>query len=357
MKRDILNARSMKNSTVRISLEHNESYWLPDKKLADAYRTPDTHTFSTYPAYDELRKAIGAYVGVAPESITIAAGSDAAIRTLVEHYAREGKRGLLPVPTFYGYERIISHAKLPCETVCYTEKDGAFIFPLEATLERMNLGKIDVLFLCQPNNPLGCEIPKDTFETLLDTAAKKNVVVVSDEAYFEFAGLTARHRFEHQPLVIVRTFSKGFGLSGARVGYTVADTGLADILNKALLPWPVAHPSVYAALRALELHAHAKERVGAVTAEREVFRASLMKIVGVERVYPSTANFLLVRLPNAENIAGVLKEEGVTVARPARLASDTAAKTLLTDTLRMSVPSPDDRERVLEALTQTLHKA
>jgi len=329
-----------------IPLQHNESYWLLDDKLVEAYRSCAGPEFSTYPDYSELRERTAAYAGVRAEQVVFGAGSDALIESLARRYAAEGKSALLPVPTFYGYERIFARAGLPIDPVLYSESNGELLFPVEETVKLLASGKSQVLFLCQPNNPLGCEIPDDMFTRVLDAAAANNVLVVSDEAYFEFSGKTALKRLLSQPLIIVRTFSKGFGLSGARLGYCIMREDDASSLTRSLLPWPVAHASVFAALRGLELQGELAARVRLVIEERERFRTLLNNRPGLH-AYQSATNFLLVRVPDSARALSAFSDAGIHIADTSNMSSVPEARNLLRSTIRLSVPSPQDCSRVM----------
>jgi len=139
-----------------VPLDKNESYWLLDEELIDYARAFEREALATYPSYDELRATIATYAGVPPEMVLATHGSDAAIEHLARLYAGNGKRTVLPVPTFYGYETILGRVGAELRPVTYDMDDDEFVFPVEGTIEA--LADASVIFLCQPNNPLGCPV-------------------------------------------------------------------------------------------------------------------------------------------------------------------------------------------------------
>jgi histidinol-phosphate aminotransferase len=335
-----------------IPLDRNESYWLLDDELAEAVGRAGARELSTYPDYTALKDRLAQYAGVSPELLALTAGSDAAIEAIAERLVGNGESALLPVPTFYGYERILERADVQIIPLYYTEADQSFVFPVEETLAAIQTSTARALFLCHPNNPLGCPIPEEALEAMLEAAHDRGIYVVSDEAYFEFSGRTLLPLLDRYPkLIIVRTLSKGFALSGARIGYTIASKAMTEIIAKQLLPWPVSHLSVHAA-EALLAHAPAvAARRQHVIDSRASFADSLSRLPAMT-VYPSETNFLLVRVPNADEISRILREQGIAVATGNWMSMFQPAQDLLRDVLRIAIPSPDDAPRVLDVLSK-----
>ena len=333
-----------------VQLHQNECYWLLDEKLTEIVRAKiDASVFSTYPEYAPLLAALAIYAKTPPESICVSAGSDAAISILTELCIHKGMKVVLPVPTFYGYERILARHGLGVIPTYYTEKDGAFEFPLKETLAELK--EDTALFLCHPNNPLGCTIPESDLEVLFESAKEKNALVVLDEAYYEFGGTTYADRVLDQPMVVLRTLSKAFGLSGARIGYTISSPSIIKSMQKLQLPWPVSNPSVVAASALLENAELVALRRQLVLSERDKFKDELMKIPGIE-TFASATNFVLARTDNAREVADKLKEQGILVATTDFMTGYEVARELLASTLRIAVPSPEDRKRVVQAIRE-----
>ncbi len=331
-----------------IPLDKNESYWLLDDELVAACSALGAKEFSTYPDYTELKKRLVEYAGVSVEQLSLAPGSDAAIESLAEMCGTG--EVLLPVPTFYGYESILARAGAHIVPIYYQERDDAFEFPLAETLAHMERKTAKALFLCQPNNPLGCRIPEAMMSAMLGAAKGSEMLVVVDEAYFEFSGVTLASELASMPnLVILRTLSKGFGLSGARVGYVLAAPAIIAQLEARLLPWPVAHPSVFAALALLAQRGRVAERRAAIIAARDELAVKLRTFPNLT-VYPSETNFLLVRVPDAALAQSALRDAGIRVALGEPMSRYPEAAVLLRETLRIAVPGPADEAQLLTAL-------
>lgn len=337
-------------------LDRNESYWLLDDELIEAARAGGAREFSTYPDYTELKSALANYAGVAPEQLLVTPGSDAAIEHFARAYAGGGGEVLLPVPTFYGYESILERVAAKTVPIAYEERDGRFIFPLEKTLAALKSGTAKVLFLCHPNNPLGCPLSSEDISALAEAAHGSETLLVSDEAYFEFSsGTTFLPYLKELPnLVIIRSLSKAFALSGARVGYAIAAPGIIRNVEKLVLPWPIAHPSVASALALLSSAGKVEERRKTVIAERERFIAALNTIPGIT-AYPSETNFALIRIPGAASVRDELLSQNIRVALGEPMSRYPEAKVVLKETLRIAVPAPDSLESFLSALRISLH--
>lgn len=341
----------------RIPLDLNESYWLLDEEWYGTCLSSSRIACTTYPDYTTLTEAIASYVGCSERSIALAPGSDAAIEAVVLYCAQQGMRALFPLPTFKGYERVLTYTPLKHERIYYVEQDGAFVFPLQETLAHISNQDIDVVFLCEPNNPLGYSLPQEEYDAILDAARDKGILLVIDEAYSEFTGRSATARIHSQPLIIFRTFSKAFGLPGMRLGYTVASPKLAPAIAPYVfgkLPWPITGLTAHLALAVLAQTGNISARRRLVIDERERFSEALRGIRGLH-VYPSFANFVLVRTPDARRVAAALAEKGIAVALAEDSTTDAQAAQLLVSTLRITVPSPEHSPIVTDAVRAVLY--
>jgi len=337
-------------------LDRNESYWLLDEELVGSVRAPEARELSTYPDYSELKGALAAYAGVTKEQLLITPGSDAAIEHIARAYAGAGGEAVLPVPTFYGYESILERVGAKVVPITYEEQDGRFIFPLAKTLEALASGFAKVLFLCHPNNPLGCPLSDEDISALVAAARESETLIVSDEAYFEFShGTTFLPYLAELPnLVVIRTLSKAFALSGARIGYAIAAPEIITKLEKLMLPWSVAHLSVAAALALLERAGKVQARRDGVIAAREHFITTL-SASGVE-AYLSETNFVLIRVKDAVRVRDTLLARGIRVALGEPMSHFPEAKTLLEGTLRIAVPAPDDLPDFIDVFSHLFTK-
>jgi histidinol-phosphate aminotransferase len=336
-------------------LDRNESYWLLDDELVKAVHAPSKQELSTYPDYGELKKALATYAGVTPEQILITPGSVTAIEYIARAYTENGGETILPVPTFYCYETILEGVGSEVLPISYEEYDGRFIFPLAKTIEVLKRGSAKILFLCHPNNPLGCPLSLSDIEALTAAAKGSDTLIVSDEAYFEFSsGTTFLPSLSDLPnLIVIRTLSKAFALSGARIGYVIASPEIVKKIEKVVLPWPVAYQSVTAALTLLAQADKVKSRRDLVIAAREHFIETLRTIPEVT-VYPSETNFVLIRVPDAVYVRDVLLAHDIRVVLGEPMSHSPEAKTLLKDTLRVVVPDPKSEAFFITTLQNIL---
>jgi histidinol-phosphate aminotransferase len=211
-------------------------------------------------------------------------------------------------------------------------------FDLNVNLLMEVLEGPSLVILDNPNNPTGrMLLDSSAVEALLQ---QDNVLVVIDEAYYEFSGVTFAARVaDHTRLAIIRTMDKAFSLAGARVGYGIIGETFQDALSSfyAFLP----RPSLYAAMEALKRPEEMRESVHRVVAERERLRRSLDEL-GVH-VYPSSTSFLLVR-SDVPDLVARLKDEGVLVAD--------VSNQLPAGFFRVSIGRPGENDSLVDVLAK-----
>lgn len=251
-----------------------------------------------HPSNDPLRSALAVHLDVAPEQVIVTCGADEALYLVASCYLGPGRRAVLPTPSF-------SMFRVVTETVggrvVPLPLDDAWRVPVESLLAAARQPGVAVIWLCSPNNPTGGLVEAETVRAVAEAAP--DAVVVLDEAYCEVAGATLAPLLPHHPnLLLVRTFSKGYGLAGARVGYAVGAPRLVRTLDLVRPPQNVTAFGITAALRALQDQAGLQERVALLRAERsrldEALRARGWDVV------PSQGNFLLARPPEDPGTLG-----------------------------------------------------
>ena len=203
-----------------------------------------------------------------------------------------------------------------------------------------------IVFVCSPGNPTGELIPLAAIRALAQSLSGRALVVV-DEAYIEFADAPSATALinEFPNIAVLRTLSKLHALAGARIGCLLADAALIQMLRRCQAPYPVPQPCAELALRALEpaALAEATARVATIRTERDRMQASLVRLAGVHRVYPSAGNFLLARFDDPEDTYRRLLAAGVVVR-------DMRATPGLGDALRITVGLPEENDAVFAAL-------
>lgn len=254
----------------------------------------------TYPhgGYERLPEAIAAYAGVEPQNVVLGAGADDVIMLVVRSFAGRGDRVAIANDPTYALFRIA------------TQLAGADVGDEDPALT----------ICCRPNNPTG---------ELGDVPSARPLLV--DEAYYEYAGASALDLIGDDDVILVRTFSKAFGLAGARVGYALAGDNLAQELNRRQAPAPLSTLSVALALAALE----SPPDVAPVIEERERFAREL-RLLGFEPL-PSHTNFVAVPMPDGASFADRLLLRGLPV-RPYR------------DGVRITIRDPHDDDVLLDAI-------
>jgi histidinol-phosphate aminotransferase len=265
--------------------------------------TEELGRIHTYPhgGYPQLERAIADYAGVSPENVVLGAGADDLILLVARSFASPGDRVAIANDPTYP------------------------MFPISVWIAGAEVGDEDpvLTICCRPNNPTGelGELPK----------ARPLVV---DEAYFEYSGATAVDLIENG-VVVLRTFSKAFGLAGARVGYAIAGREVAAELNKRQHPAPLSTLSAALALAGLE----SPPDVTPILEERDRM-ADRLRELGLEPL-PSAANFLYVPVDDPQGEYDRLLEQGLAV-RPVRGG------------IRITIRTSKDDERLLDALA-SLH--
>ncbi len=328
-----------------IKLDANENtYDFPQEVLEDVFRAVDGQTFGRYPdpSAEVLRTALAEYTGVAPDRIVVGNGSDELILTLMLAFAAGGKV-VIATPTFGMYA---IHATIAGAEVVALPRRAGFSVDPEAVLAAAGRPGVRLVVLCSPNNPTGNTISPDVTAQILDGTG---AVVLLDEAYYEFCGETAVPLLARHPhLVILRTFSKAFGLAGLRVGYMLAGEEVTGMVRRIKQPFNLNAFSQLVAARLLTWRPVFERRIREICRSRDELLAAMRRIPGVT-VFPSRANFILFRtLFPAQQVYEGLLVRGVLV----RLLDGPD----LPGCLRVSVGQPDENAAFLQALTEVVEK-
>lgn len=295
-------------------------------------------TINEYPdaSYAPLARTISAYAAWPVEGIVVGAGADELLDMLAKVFLDPGDVAVTTAPTYSMYG--VVSATLGARLVSVADR-ADFSLDLPALSAAARTAKL--VWLCHPNNPTGSARPVEDIAAL---AGAVRCPVVVDEAYFEFCGTTAVELVAAQPhVVVVRTLSKAFALAGARVGYALASPALAAWLNRVRPPNSVGSLSLALGAAALADLSGLRERVAAIVSAREDLAAKL-RALGVT-VFPSAANFLLARLPDARSVADALLREGLVVR-------DVSGRPGLESCLRFTVRSPEENARLVAALAR-----
>lgn len=322
-----------------IKLDANENpFDFPPQVKEYIWDSLNNGRFNRYPdpTAKQLRMELSRFTGVPAEGIIMGNGSDELILNLMLTFGT-GKEVLIASPTFSMY-RI--HAQVAGARWREVPRRANFELDTEALAGAAAGPEVNIIFICSPNNPTGNAVsPGDIEELLGNTSA----LVVVDEAYIEFGGESCAGLLTGNPnLIILRTFSKAFGLAGLRVGYLLAHPEVVEELMRIKQPYNLNTFSQIVAGAALKYSDAFTRQVELIRKNRDVLLEELKSIPGVE-VFPTAANFILFRTPLAarEVFKGLL-DNGVLIRDVSGPAMEKC--------LRVSVGTREENDNFLEKL-------
>lgn len=328
-----------------VKLDANENPYGPTAatraalaQLSSADGARDMVAIYPDPDNTELTHAIAAHLGQAPARILCGNGSDEIIDLLLRATITPGAAVIDASPTFgmYAYGTNLCQGR-----VIDVPRDANFDLDVDAIRAAITQHQAKILFLAAPNNPTGNPLRRAELLALLELP----LIVVADEAYAEFSGTTFLDAIDTHPnLVVLRTFSKWAGLAGLRVGYGVMHESLATQIRKIKQPYTVNVAAQVAATAAIRDFATMQPVIAQLNHDRDALVRELTSMGCF--VYPSMANFVLVRTPKpAQQVRDVLRSHGILIRY--------FPKPRLSDAIRISVGTPSQHERLLEVLADT----
>lgn len=340
-----LSAYAVADSEGMVKLDAMElPYALPEAlraRLAERLSRCELHRYPD-PTGRRLRAQLAQRMRVPPGmSVMLGNGSDDLIQIVTFTLARPGAVMLVPEPTFVIYR---TNATLAGMRYAGVPLRADFSFDREAFLAALRELRPALVFLAYPNNPTGTLYPAADVEAVIRAAEG---LVVLDEAYHAYAGASFMARLPEFPnLAVMRTVSK-LGLAGIRLGYLAAHPRWIEQFDKVRQVYNVNVLTQTAAEFALEHLSVFEAQAAQVLAEREPLAQALAALAGVT-VFPSAANFLLVRVPDAARVHAELRRRGVLVR------SFHGAHPLLENCLRITVGTPQENRILLDALRACL---
>lgn len=301
----------------------------------DYNRYPDPHQIA-------IKQKLAPIKGVRTGQIFLGNGSDEPIDLLVRATCVPGKDNILIMPPTYGMYEV--SAALNDVELIKVPLTPDFQVDVDAVLGAIT-GQTKLIWLCSPNNPSGNLLEADAIRNVLEAADHSLVIV--DEAYIDFADAPSwTNELDKYPnLVVLQTFSKAWGLAALRLGMCFASEELIQVLNKIKPPYNISAPTQLLALEALTHEAEKNDMVTKILAERQKLVENLRSLSSVQIVYPSDANFLLVKFDQAKQVFEYLIDYQVIVR-------DRSKVKLCDDCLRISVGTPIENEKLLAVLSE-----
>ncbi|MCG6875826.1 MAG: histidinol-phosphate transaminase [Betaproteobacteria bacterium] len=340
-----LKAYPVASASGMIKLDAMENpYRLPEALREEVARTVSTLPINRYPdpTAPELKARLREVFDI-PEAcgILLGNGSDEIIQIVIQALARPGATLLAPEPSFVMYR---TNALLAGVRYVGVPLAPDFTLDLGRVLAAMREARPALVFVAYPNNPTGNLFPEDAVARIIEEAPG---LVVVDEAYHVFAGRTFMHRLREFPnLMVMRTVSK-LGLAGIRLGYAAASAEWIAEFDKVRPPYNVNMITQFVAERVLGRVAVLEKQAEAIKTERESLFGRLRDLNGVE-AFPSDANFILVRVPDADAVSGRLRERRVLIR------NFHGSHPLLANCLRLTVGTPGENALMLDALSGSL---
>ena len=307
----------------------------------NAFGSPLEQSYNRYPdpLQFEVKKRLSEIKGVPPRNIFLGNGSDEAIDILFRSFCNPGLDNVIIVPPTYGMYEVSAHINdIQLKRVPLTTD---FQLNMEAIAEAID-DHTKLIFICSPNNPTGNSMNRDDVETLL---ANFDGLVVVDEAYINFSRQKTfiQELTEYANLVVLQTLSKAWGLAGLRVGMAFASEEIIEVMNKVKPPYNINEASQQLALRALQNIEQVNSWIKETLVQRDKLVLELKAHDFVLDIYPSDANFILVKTTDARSIYNYLVQQGIIVR-------DRSKVDLCEGCLRITVGTPDENNTLLQTL-------
>jgi len=303
--------------------------------------SPLTRWYNRYPdpLQWKVKEALSKIKGISPQHIFLGNGSDECIDLLFRAFCVPGRDNIIINPPTYGMYEVSAHIN-DIEVRRAVLQDD---FQLDLVhLENLVDEHTKLIWICSPNNPTANAMNRQDIEIVLNNFPG---LVVIDEAYINFS----RHKSfiqelsDYPNLVVLQTMSKAWGLAGLRLGMAFASEAIIGVLNKVKPPYNISQATQELALKALEEVGQVNDMIRALVSMRERLATDLVQLPLVKKVYPSEANFLLVKVTDPRGIYTYLIKKGIVVR-------DRSKVDLCEGCLRITVGTEEENRELLEAL-------
>ena len=325
-----------------VRLNANETPWPAPGSPAEA-------DLNHYPPEkpEELQAALAAYYGVQTEQTLVTRGSSEAIDLLIRCFCSAGQDSIVVCPPTFGMYRVYADVQGAGVHEVPLQADNGYALDADSIVRNWP-DDAKILFICSPNNPTGNRFATEEIDLIARLLSGRALIVV-DAAYTEFGSDDPTHQLlnstEFNNVVVLRTLSKAFGLAGARCGALLGPPELVRMVGCVMPPYAIAKPVIENVLRCLTPEAQSEivARVELLRTERERVATALRAMPGVEEVYPSEANFLLVRVADSKRFADLAMQGGVLVRN---------FGWQVPNCLRITIGSEDQNNQLIDSLKE-----
>ncbi|OCG22418.1 histidinol-phosphate transaminase [Gilliamella sp. App2-1] len=294
------------------------------------------------PQPEKVIQRYAQYAGVQPDQLIVSRGADEAIELLMRAFCEPEKDSILYCPPTYGMYQV-SAETLGIKTKTVPTKAD---WQLDLEGIEQHLDGVKLIYVCSPNNPTGNLIDPEDIKALLNIANNRALVVI-DEAYIEFSpnSTVVSWLANYSNLVVLRTLSKAFALAGLRCGFTIANKPVIDALQKVIAPYPLATPVADIASQALSKDGinAMKLHVINLNKQKEKFASSLAQLSVVEKIYPSSSNYLCVKFQDNKDVFNILWNRGI-------ILRDQSKSIGQNNMIRITIGTQAECEAVISAL-------
>ncbi len=309
----------------------------------DANENPYDNGLNRYPDpyQKELKNLLSEIKEVSTEKMLLGNGSDEVLDLIFRAFCEPGEDNVILVPPTYGMYGVLAELNNIKTREVLLNSD--FSLNTEKILAAAD-ENTKAVFLASPNNPTGNAFAEKDVETLLENLS---VLVVIDEAYVEFSGKKSwKDKIDRYPnLIVTQTLSKAYGLAGIRLGIAMASAEIIDVLNKIKPPYNVSTSTQKIALEQLKNRAAFTKRLEEILQEKQKLKKSLEQMPFTEKVYPSDANFWLVKVKDARKVYEGLLKQGIVIR-------DRSREPLCENCVRITVGTPDQNKKLIRAMHQ-----
>ena len=314
-----------------------------DKDLVflDANENPFPNGLNRYPDPQQmqLKNKLAALKGLRPSQILCGNGSDEVLDLIFRAFCEPNTDAIITLTPTYGMYAVLANINgIQQQCVSLT---ADFQIDVPAVLNAIQPNS-KLLFICSPNNPSGNVMSRTAIKEILK--AFKGLVVI-DEAYIDFTDTQSwlDHLSEYPNLVVTQTLSKAYGLAGIRLGICYASEEIIAVLNKIKPPYNINSLTQKAALTAISQQENTKQQLKTILDQRTELIKEFKKIAWIEKLYPTDANFILIRVDNANLRYEQLKNKGIIVRNRTREDG-------CTNCLRITVGTAEENKRLINTL-------